>query len=582
MLGEFNMAEISGGTNDRIPQYLKKYAVTQEYDKYTSIDHATWRYIMRNSKQFFKGHAHSVYLKGLEETGIPTTQIPNIDEMDKILSKFGWGAVCVNGFIPPLAFLEFQSLKILPIAADMRTLDHITYTPAPDIVHEAAGHAPILADPAYRNYLEKYAHVARKAIFSDEDINLYEAIRLLSDAKENPDSSQEDIKFAEKNLEAAAQAITWTTEAAQVARMNWWTAEYGLIEDHNEIKIYGAGLLSSLSESQNCLKDEVKKIPLTLDCIKQTYDITRPQPQLFVAKSFQHLVDVLEELEETFSFHKGGTYGLRVAQKAKSTTTTCFSNGLQVSGILKSYTSREEGLNADQIVFENFVQISTEKGAFPEHGCKSYPQGFKVQLGFRFTSMPISSDWIRLENSSGTIIEGQSIQKFKIGNTELACLVIVPKDNDSSPEKQLFVFDNMITSVFGGPGDISAFGDKDFGAAKTTPARTTPFSADEIHLISLFQEVRNLKVGVRHKVAAESVYKQVQNMLEEILTSYKKEWLLGLEIVELVYQNPFHLDSDKLINFNVLIDHFQNSPELEEEKKNLFREGLRISNILDD
>ena len=69
--------------------------------------------------------------------------------MNDILGKIGWGAVAVDGFIPPAAFMEFQAYKVLVIACDMRQMHHIEYTPAPDIVHEAAGHAPIIVDREY-------------------------------------------------------------------------------------------------------------------------------------------------------------------------------------------------------------------------------------------------------------------------------------------------------------------------------------------------------------------------------------------------------------------------------------------------
>src|SRR5207237_10534435 len=116
---------------------------------------------------------------GFRETGISTERIPLIEEMDRNLRKFNWRAVAVSGFIPPAVFMEFLSLGILPIACDMRTLEHLAYTPAPDIVHEAAGHAPILIEPEFSEYLKSYARVAKKAIVNSTDLEVYEAIRVL-------------------------------------------------------------------------------------------------------------------------------------------------------------------------------------------------------------------------------------------------------------------------------------------------------------------------------------------------------------------------------------------------------------------
>src|SRR5690606_26851802 len=146
---------------------------------------------------------------------------------------------------PPAIFMEMQARCILPIARDMRSIEHLLYTPAPDIVHEAAGHAPMVAHPEYSQYLKEYAQVAKNAIISSEDMAVYEAIRLLSDVKENPQSTAEEIKAAGNRLQAAVSHVSYVSEATQLSRMNWWTAEYGLIGTLENPKIYGAGLLSS-------------------------------------------------------------------------------------------------------------------------------------------------------------------------------------------------------------------------------------------------------------------------------------------------------------------------------------------------
>ena len=128
------------------PKHLLQFAVDQRYDDYTPVDHAVWRFIMRQNIFFLREYAHKVYFQGLLNTGISFDRIPRIQEMNDILSKIEWGAVAVDGFIPPAAFMEFQAYKVLVIACDMRQIHHIEYTPAPDIVHEAAGHAPIIVD----------------------------------------------------------------------------------------------------------------------------------------------------------------------------------------------------------------------------------------------------------------------------------------------------------------------------------------------------------------------------------------------------------------------------------------------------
>lgn len=252
---------------------------------------------------FFKKYAHSSYFEGLNKTGITFNKIPLIKNMNEKMSKIGWGAVPVRGFIPPWAFMEFQALGVLPIACDIRNSENLTYTPAPDIIHESAGHSPIIINEEYSHYLKQYGKIASKAIFSKEDEKIYFAIRKLSDLKEDRGATSKEIVIAEKELKEAKEGQSTPSEATLLSRLHWWTVEYGLIGTINNPKIYGAGLLSSVAESQNCLSKNIKKIPLTIDCIEYAYDITEQQPQLFVAKSFSDLTTILKEFEKTMSFN---------------------------------------------------------------------------------------------------------------------------------------------------------------------------------------------------------------------------------------------------------------------------------------
>lgn len=121
--------------------------------------------------------------------------------MNTALGHIGWGAVTVGGCISPAAFMEFQAFNDLVIAADMRQLEHIEYTPAPDIVHEAAGHAPLIANPEYALYLRRFGEVGSKAISSCADHELYEAIRHLSVLREAPGVPEADIEEAQRRVE---------------------------------------------------------------------------------------------------------------------------------------------------------------------------------------------------------------------------------------------------------------------------------------------------------------------------------------------------------------------------------------------
>ena len=169
---------------DRLPPHLQQYIKPQNYDDYSAINQAVWRYVMRKSVSYLKTVAHHSYLDGLQKTGISIDEIPSMYGMNRILKEIGWAAVAVDGFIPPNAFMEFQAYKVLVIASDIRQLEHISYTPAPDIIHEAAGHAPIIANPDYAEYLRRFGEIGCKAISSSKDYELYEAVRHLSIIKD--------------------------------------------------------------------------------------------------------------------------------------------------------------------------------------------------------------------------------------------------------------------------------------------------------------------------------------------------------------------------------------------------------------
>src|SRR5690606_35083545 len=138
-----------GGFLPGVPAHLRQFVVEQDYGQYTDTDQAVWRFVLERLSSTLNERAHPAYKHGLGATGIRIDRIPSIAEMNDKLGRFGWGAVAVDGFIPPRAFQEFQAAGILPIAAEIRTREHLEYTPAPDIIHEAAGHAPILPEETF-------------------------------------------------------------------------------------------------------------------------------------------------------------------------------------------------------------------------------------------------------------------------------------------------------------------------------------------------------------------------------------------------------------------------------------------------
>ncbi len=264
-----------------------------------------------------------------------------MEGMNRILKNIGWAAVSVDGFIPPNAFMEFQAYNVLVIASDIRTIDHIAYTPAPDIIHEAAGHAPIIANPEYAEYLRRFGEIGSKAIASSKDYELYEAVRKVSILKEDPNTEKRDIDEALKVLNDVQNNMGELSEMAQIRNLHWWTVEYGLIGELTNPKIYGAGLLSSIGESELCLKEGVIKLPFTIDAANVSFDITKQQPQLFVTPDFAYLSYVLEKFANKMALRTGGLSGVEKLIQSKNIGTIELSTGIQISGLFSNVISNE-------------------------------------------------------------------------------------------------------------------------------------------------------------------------------------------------------------------------------------------------
>ena len=364
---------------DKLPRHLMGLIIDQPYNAYTAQDHALWRYVMRQNVRFLSRYAHGSYIKGLKKTGISIDTIPHMYGMNRILKDIGWAAVAVDGFIPPSAFMEFQAYNVLVIAADIRPLNQIAYTPAPDIIHEAAGHAPIIADPDYAAYLKFFGKIGSKAFSSARDYDLYEAIRHLSILKADPYSMEDDIQEATARLEHLDKNMGPPSEMARIRNLHWWTVEYGLIGDVDNFKIYGAGLLSSIGESMNCIKPSVKKLPYTLAAADFGFDITNQQPHLFVTPNFNHLNDVLNDFADGMALRTGGLNALKKAEESENTATIELDSGLQISG-----TFSNSIVKSGRVIYlktEGPSSLCFENREISGHDKIAHAQGFGSPIG---------------------------------------------------------------------------------------------------------------------------------------------------------------------------------------------------------
>lgn len=544
------MADFNNFNNPQVaalPAHLKQFIVEQHYEHYTPVDHAVWRYVMRQNYSYLKDIAYYPYIPGLHAAGLTIEKIPDLQEMNDALAKIGWGAVTVDGFIPPAAFMEYQAYRVLVIAADIRQLNHIEYTPAPDIIHESAGHAPIIADKDYHQYLSYFGSIGAKAMFSAQDFELYEAIRALSILKEMPDADPAELKQAEDLVQYRQENMGPPSEMALLSRLHWWTVEYGLIGTLEDSKIYGAGLLSSIGESVSCMQAQVKKLWYNKYTVNYPFDITKTQPQLFVTESFQNLIDVLEDFADTMSFRVGGAYGLQKAVESKNTCTAVYSSGLQVTGTFTEFKiDNDNSLTFIKTTGPSALSVNNKQ--LSGHAKDHHKDGFSSPVGkLKHQAKPLEDFTTEELLSAGIVKDMPTILDFESGinvsgtvrnilSADGKILIITFEhctvtDNGGGTffDPSWGVYDmavgENITSVFCGAADKDAFVDIIYKSK--TGTRHVEYDARTLELHKLYQQVRN-----RRHTGGDFGF--LGNVWRKLQADHHDDWLCSLEILELL------------------------------------------------
>ncbi|WP_379093180.1 aromatic amino acid hydroxylase [Pedobacter sp. UC225_65] len=578
-MSDFNNQQVA-----KLPKHLRQFIVEQHYEKYTPIDQAVWRYVMRQNYSYLKHVAYYPYIKGLQRAGLSIEYIPDLQTMNDNLGKIGWGAVTVDGFIPPAAFMEYQAYRVLVIAADIRQINHIEYTPAPDIIHESAGHAPIIADTDYNNYLSYFGSIGAKAMFSSKDFELYEAIRKLSILKEAVDADEQEIAAAEKTLRHIADNMGEPSEMALLGRLHWWTVEYGLIGTLENPKIYGAGLLSSIGESATCMNPDVEKIWYNIDTINYQYDITKPQPQLFVTPTFQNLIDVLEAFADTMAFRRGGAESILKAIECKNPSTAVYSSGLQLTGVFT-----DVGLDqADQLTFIKTTGPSALAFAGKQlegHGKDYHADGFSSPVGkLKGITKPLEDHGL-IELELIGILEGQEanltfesgievvgmVKEILIEDSKLILIAFedctVKEGNGNilfKPEWGTYdmAVGEKIVSVFNGAADKDQYEEIVFVSKEQTHKVTYDECTQKLHV--LYKKVR----GIREN---QNGYEELPAIFNELKTAHRSDWLCALEILEIVFHKNIDAEFEKELRI-----YLEMKAAAEPDHAKLINDGLHV------
>ncbi|WP_396143345.1 aromatic amino acid hydroxylase [Flavobacterium sp.] len=565
---------------DRLPKHLKQFIKPQVYEDYTPINQAVWRYVMRKNVDYLSKVAHNSYLEGLQKTGLEIDNIPNMYGMNRILKEIGWAAVAVDGFIPPNAFMEFQAYNVLVIACDIRQLEHIEYTPAPDIIHEGAGHAPIIANPEYAEYLRRFGEIGCKAISSARDYELYEAVRLLSIVKEAEGTPESEIKKAEEQVDFLQNNMGELSEMSRIRNLHWWTVEYGLIGTIEDPKIYGAGLLSSIGESAWCMTNNVKKMPYDISAADQSFDITKPQPQLYVTPDFAQLSQVLEEFANKMALRTGGLSGIKKLINSNALGTIELSTGLQISGVFSNVI--EDDGKPVYVQTSGKTALSYREKELVGHGTEYHAEGFGSPIGkLKGINLAIEEmsprdlgayaiyegEQVTLEFEGNIIVKGEIITGSR--NLQGEILLIKFKNcTVTHNDKVLFqpewgIYDmavgKKVISAFSGPADVNSFDMINHVPSSQTIKQKKSVEREELE--KLYASIRNIRENKSTTITLKEAFVAVTS-------GHPNDWLLSVEIAELAQKEG---NSDLV---NKVLNHLENVKTNRPEIAHLITNGL--------
>jgi phenylalanine-4-hydroxylase len=243
------MATATAGTLTLAAPYL----TTQNWSTYTEEQHAVWAELVGRRMPQLADHACEEYLSGFQQIGLKQDSIPNLAEVNGLLSpRTGWKATAVSGYLPAPAFFEMIAARKFPTTIWLRSKESLEYTPEPDIFHDVFGHVPMHAHSVFADFLQSYGQVC-VSLIREEDI-------------------------------------------VRMSRLFWFTVEFGVIRQHGRIKLYGSGLISSQGESDHVIRggSEIRDFKLD-EVLDRDFNISEMQPVLYAVESFEQIYEATRE-----------------------------------------------------------------------------------------------------------------------------------------------------------------------------------------------------------------------------------------------------------------------------------------------
>jgi phenylalanine-4-hydroxylase len=249
----FTVATTSHALRGDYSKAAADFTIRQDWSQYTEAEHALWRKLYQRQIALMPQYAAKRVLDSLDELDF-SQAIPNLEKVsNKLHAATGWRIVAVPGFIPDAAFFAHLAERRFPVTIWLRKPEEIDYLVEPDIFHDFFGHVPLLFDPVFADFLQLYGI---------------------------------------KGQEAERLGMT-----QYLARLYWYTVEFGLIREGGRMKAYGAGILSSFAETSFCIDDKSpNRIEFDLERVMNTlYRIDDFQETYFVLESFADLFAALKQ-----------------------------------------------------------------------------------------------------------------------------------------------------------------------------------------------------------------------------------------------------------------------------------------------
>jgi phenylalanine-4-hydroxylase len=245
--------------------------IHQPYELYTEANHEAWRGLYSRMLPRWRQYANPHFLTGIDNLCLDPARVPRLDDVNRFLSPLtGFKAKAVSGYVPAFLFFDRLRNREFPTTITIRDARRLDYLPEPDIFHDIAGHVPMHTDKAFADTLVRFgdcAHTAAElvAAVKDEDERLHRLISIFKG----------------------------------MARFFWFTVEFGLMRGEGGLKAYGSGLLSSYGELAHSIESpEVQRYPIQMEwVVNQYFEIDKYQPLLFVVDSFDHLFELVGQLE---------------------------------------------------------------------------------------------------------------------------------------------------------------------------------------------------------------------------------------------------------------------------------------------